>query len=433
MRILSKGSDIPFVHESIKWEETANFKDFDLVFVNLNSLEKEADNYDHPYNESDKSPKMFDRADIDTFVETGGLMVVYLPKNPVVNMGNATTEKEKNKGSTAATPMPKGSIQNEKEDTVDPYTEYELLSWLPFSVSFDDSESGESVEGVHRAWKWYFGERFSWDMTIGGPGRDSSYTANSIARNSYGGDISISVTHEYSGDGYVSLIPPKADMSYSDFVNKTLDEVFDVKSNVEGHSPPTWVSNCKLPNEERIEVEIEKKEEEIAELNEELDDITSFKRLLYEKDDPLEQIVQDSLQELGFRIENGIPGKRDGILHTSKIIFAVETTGTTGGIKLTKARQLDDYVENVTVEFPDEKVSGLLIVNPEMNTKPEKRDISVEPNVANYMDRRGNYKILTTIDLYEMIKLALSEGVDKDNLEQMFYQDETLLTRPDDI
>lgn len=433
MHILSKGSDIPFVNESIKWGESTNFKDFDVVFVNLMSLEKNADNYDHPYNESDESPKMFDYMDVTEFMKTGGQMVVYLPKNPIVNMGNATTEKEKNKQPTATVPMPKGSKLNQKEDTVDPYTEYELLSWLPFSVSFDDSESGVSIEKVQEAWKWYFGERFNWDMMINGPGYDSNYNTHPIAKNSYDSDISIKATNKYSDDGFVSLIPPKFDISYSDFVNKTLDEVFDVKSNVEGRSPPTWVSDCKLPGEERIEVEIEKKKEEIEELDKELDDITSSKRLLYETNEPLEQIVRDSLRELGFKVEDEVPGKRDGILYTSEINFAIEVTGTTGGIKLSKARQLDDWVENVTVEFPDEEVSGLLIVNSEMNTNPEDRDVRVEPNVENYMEQRGNYKILTTIDLYEMVKLALSEEVDKDSLEQMFYQDETLLTRPDDV
>ena len=56
MKILSKGSEISFVHESVGWDESINFKDFDVVFVDLQAFEESAGSFDHPYNESEDSP-----------------------------------------------------------------------------------------------------------------------------------------------------------------------------------------------------------------------------------------------------------------------------------------------------------------------------------------------------------------------------------------
>ena len=108
----------------------------------------------------------------------------------------------------------------------------------------------------------------------------------------------------------------------------------------------------------------------------------------------------------------------------------LEITGTTGGIKLSKCRQLDEWVDNAVAESPQQSVSGLLIVNSEMSTAPGDRNLAVEPNVQKYMDKRGDYKILTTIDLYKLVKLEIEEEIGRKVLKQMLSQKDTLLTLP---
>lgn len=46
------------------------------------------------------------------------------------------------------------------------------------------------------------------------------------------------------------------------------------------------------------------------------------------------------------------------------------------------------------------------------------------------MDKRGDYKILTTIDLYKLVKLEIEEEIGRKVLEQMLSQKDTLLTLP---
>jgi hypothetical protein len=429
MRVLSKGSVLPFVHESIEWDESTNFKDFDVVFVNLKTLEESAEDYDHPYNESDESPSVFDPGEVTTFIRTGGFMVVYLPDSLTVSMGNTTTKPKKDNTTTVA---PMGRPTKQKDREVDPYNEYDLLDWLPFSVEVDAEESGESVLVLDEEWEWYFGNRFEWDKILNHSTRKSSYNSETIAENSYSKSIATKVTHSYgSDDAYVAIIPPDKSITYSDFVKDTLHHVFGMDTNVEGRAPPEWLSDYTLPDEEEIESSIDEKREEIAELEEELKSLTKFKKLLYEQHTNLEEIVREALRALGFTVDGEIPGKRDGILHTSETNFALEITGTARGIKLSKCRQLDDWVESATIEFPDKKISGLLIVNPEMGTPPEERERSIEPNVERYMTRRGDYKILTTMDLYRLVERNLKEGVDREEIEETFYQENTLLSLPE--
>lgn len=425
MRILSKGSELPFVHESVGWDESTNFKDYDIVFVNLRTLEESAQDYDHPYNESEESPEILPPMDVSTFIDQDGYMIVYLPDSPIAEMGQVTT-KIKNDVSW----LPTVSRPAIKIEEVEPYREFDLTKWLPFDVNLSIGESGDSVVVNFGYWRWYFGERFSWNKFIN-IDSDSGYSTKDIARNSYGKCISKRIEDKY-GEGYIDLIPSDEHHTYSEFVKNTLQNVFDIESNVEGRAPPAWLSEYSLPNEDNIEDRIQEKRKEIEELEEELDSLTKFKKLLYETSTNLEEVTRESLRELGFTVDSEVPGKRDGILHTDETQFALEITGTTGGIKKSKGRQLDDWVENVLAENPGENVSGLLIVNPEMGTAPNERDISIEPNVERYMRQRGDYKVLSTVDLYHLVELNLKEGVDKGDIEEMFYQDDTLLSLPEE-
>ncbi|SFF97612.1 hypothetical protein SAMN04488063_0996 [Halopelagius inordinatus] len=421
MRILSKGNELPFVHRSIGWDESTNFKDFDIVFVNLRTLEKESHKYDHPYNDSENSPKIFQSSDVSEFIKEDGHMVIYLPESPITEMGDTTTVRKDFSYSSPSHQARAGSIPDPE-----PYCEYDLLRWLPCTIKATTDESGKSIDVFLPEWDWYFGTRFAWNKFLK-VSRTAGYDKNTIAENSYGKIISIEMN---KNGGSLKLIPPTDSITYSEFVRNTLENVFGVESNVEGRSPPSWVSDYSLPSEEDTKSSIERKESELTQLKEELESITKFKRLLYETHTNLEDVTKEALREIGFTVDGEVPGKRDGILHTSHTKFALEVTGTTGGIKLKKCRQLDEWVENAVVEFPNEDVSGLLIVNPEMNTSPDNREVSVEPNVEGYMKRRGDYKILTTPDLYRIVELCLEGKAEKDVIEEMFYQEDTLLELP---
>lgn len=417
MRILSKGSELPFVHESVGWDESTNFKDYDIVFVNLRELEESAQDYNHPYNESFDSPELFDRYDVAQFIRGNGYMIVYLPKSPEVDMGKATTIRKDNKQLSQ-------QVGLRKNDNVEPYYKYHLLKWLPFGVSINTEECGESVELINEDWKWHFGSSFEWNKLIT-INNAVTYSENSIAKNSYGESISTRITKD---NGFIDLIPSDNSITYSEFVKQTLENVFDIECGVEGRSPPSWVSDYTLPNETDIERNIQIKKEKINKLEERLDSLTKYKHLLYETGYRLEDVVRDALRDLGFTVTDEVPGKRDGVLETSKTAFVLEITGTTGGIKKKKFRQLDDHVENVIEEEEYESVSGLVISNPFMDDDPDDRDIRIEPNVKHFIERRENYKVLTTVDLYRLIKLHQEQEIETDDIENILHQDNILLS-----
>lgn len=425
MRILSKGADLPFVHKSVGWEEHINFKDYDIVFVNLRTLEESSSEYDHPFNDSDNTPEIFTSSDVAEFIKEEGKMVVYLPESTTVDMGESTTAKRPSSYSRSQQITP-GSPPDP-----DPYYDYDLLDWLPVSLSVNSSEKGDSVEIFDQRWDWYFGSRFSWNKFFKVT-TTRSYQVNSIAENSYGKAISLQLKKE---GGKLFLLPNTTRISYSEFVKESLENIFEIDSKVEGRAPPTWVSNYSLPNESELIANIDEKRREITELESELDQLTKYKRLLYETSTNLEEVTKRALRELGFVVEGEVPGRRDGVLNTSQAKFVLEITGTTGGVKLSKCRQLDEWVEDAIVEFPEEKVLGLLIVNSQMAISPNERNVSIEPNAENYLKERGkgDYKVLLTSDLYQIVEQSLSGGVNKKLIEEMFCQPGPLLRLPPEL
>ena len=220
----------------------------------------------------------------------------------------------------------------------------------------------------------------------------------------------------------MALVPPKSDSTYSDFVAKALRNIFGRENNIGDIAPPEWLSNYELPGEENIKNKISEKQTEIDSLEQELENLTGFKKLLYTYDDELENIVRDTFRQLGFTVEGEIPGGRDGILKTETADFVLEITGTGGGIKKKKVRQLDDHVESYIAENPEGEIKGLLIVNPDFTTDPDKRDIRIEPNVENYINRRGDYKVLTTPDLYQLIADHIKQEIDQSEVERLLSE-----------
>lgn len=426
MRVLSKGTQLPFVDESVDWSENANFKDYDVVFVNLRTLEEDSHKYDHPLNGNVASPELFDKESVNTFIETGGNMIVYLPDKQIVKMNSPIdSQNPRTVLNKVGMQLPK-DVRNSGD-----ISEYDLLHWLPFKTNIDSSESGKSVENVQRHWRWFFGDQFCWDQIISH--ECTQYKFKSIADNSYNKSIATKVYKGSSNSNCIYLLPAKGSISYSDFVKNTLVNKFRADIDIEGRSPPSWLSDIRLPDENKIINEIEEKENKISELEEELDEIQKYKSLLYERGDKLEEITLQALEKLGFDIDGEIPGQRDGVLQTSDGKFALEITGTSGGIKKSKARQLDDWVDNLLAEAPGESVSGLLIVNPQMGIPPAQRDTSLEPNVEKYLQKRGDYKVLTTLALLSLIKAELDEGVDKTEIEEMLHQENTLISLPEDF
>ncbi|RRJ28805.1 hypothetical protein EIK79_14900 [Halocatena pleomorpha] len=309
--------------------------------------------------------------------------------------------------------------------------EINLFDWLPFRMVLHEEIGGEYIRDIESGWEWHFNSSFTFAMRFLMKS-DEDYTRHHIATNRSEESIAVVIRHKEEDEGGVYLIPSKDNQTYSEFVRKTLGNVYGIDAGVGGRSPPEWLSECSLPGETNIEQTIAQHQTKIDDLKDELKTLEGYKNLLYEGDNQLERIVPKALRELGLTVGEEIPGKRDGIIETDETAFALEITGTTNEVGLDKARQLDNWVGNVLEEGDYESTDGLLIPNGSINDSPNDREDIVSSNAMKYIEQRG-YKILTTVDIYQLIEHDLEHGMDAQMVEDILHQDQIFLTLPDYI
>jgi len=167
-------------------------------------------------------------------------------------------------------------------------------------------------------------------------------------------------------------------------------------------SPPFWENMVDLPGLKDINEEIQGKEkekeqiiEQIEELSRKRDDLIRFRRLLWTKGTPLENIVRDAFKLLGFheirklREEN----LEDWVIefeYTKRYQYGVfEIKGADERTSLADLTQCNKWVEDYLLE--NKKAKGIFIPNQyrleDINKSLEKRE-RFEPNEKDYAETR---------------------------------------------
>lgn len=427
-RILSIGPDLDFV-DSIDWNQKTNYKDYDIIFIDLSNLEDRSADFVHPYFEDEKTSVKFPtRKQVRSFVMEGGNdMIITLPSSSTIQLKENQNE-----------------IENLDEDEPTTYS-CNVFAWLPMTLVTEDI-GGKSVsltENSHsNAWNWYFTENFSWDLTIQGVRQRSSMLTSyknpksgygrysSSGRNEKHGpvprmqDIAVNASNECIAsrielfprkavdksnidqyppiNGGVYLFPLKPSIPFADFVRQVLIQNYEVLE--EGlEFQPGWVEKYVLPEEQQLSERILKLKRDLAELEDQIEEPAKYKPLLYDVGDPLEELVRETLRDVGLDIDGEVPGKRDGIIKLDNQWVVLEIYGSINGVKSKKYRQLTDWVENVKVDNPDKNIEGLLIANTFVEADPNERpDKLLTGDPRRLMDQRG-FHAISTIDIYRMI------------------------------
>lgn len=467
-RILSIGSELDFA-DHVDWHEHANYKDKNIVFVNLRDLESRSHQFFHPYFEEEFMSVDFpSRKQVRSLVMDGGNdLIVTLPSSPKVEVKG---EKE-GKPQSQQLSQTGGVNSTDSADNGLEFFSCDVLRWLPVNVSVE-AMSGESVSlpreiKTPNYWDWYFDRDFGWDLTIQSVRQQSSMTEHSTYRNPNFKRSSSSSSSKKTGpipriqyiamnasneciaarielfprkrvdesrlDGYnlqpgaIYLIPLKPSMAFSDFARQVLLNNYDLLDEGLDHQPD-WVPNYALPEENRIRKRISELESELEELNDEVEEPAQYKPLLYDLGDPLEELVRETLREVGLEVGGEIPGKRDGVIKLSDDQWiSLEIFGTVNGVKARKYRQLTDWVENVQVDHPDKDVEGLLIANTFAEDDPEERPPDLlQGDPKRLMEQRG-FHAISTIDIYRMICGYRNGELTTDGIEKTFSNMDNLV------
>lgn len=418
-RILSKGSELDFA-DYADWDETANIRDYDLLFVNLRDLEQRKDEFLHTDvpREYWRQYELPSHDHVLELITSGGDIVVTLPTTlsvqPSENQDWEPPESVSDDSMFAGTPV------------------LNFLNWLPFEIEAEDS-GGQSVDAdsITDEWSWYFPDQFDWDLSFlsgGGDAEGVRFRFESLVDNGYRQALAVKFTANQARGarttglapewGTIYLIPLLDGRGFQDFSYQVMDELYpDVDLNTVGRQPD-WLGDYQAPREEELEAEIERLQRKLAHAQ-------AYKQLLWEQGDELEEIVYLALQDAGLTIEEEVPGRRDGAIDLVDRKVMLEITGTTGGIKESKLRQLQTWVDYNQNDY-DEEITGLLVINHQRDRNPSERRVQLDEQREAYLDSRG-LQLVTTPELFKIVTGIATGEISEDDVEAKLRSDEGIV------
>jgi len=224
-------------------------------------------------------------------------------------------------------------------------------------------------------------------------------------------------------EGLIVLLPP---IEYDKNNNKLIGVIRScakqfLTKNIQT-PPPPWVKEFKLFGEaeldskaSEIQLEIEKLQGNKIKIEEEKNEITQFKGLLFEQGHKLEELVIKSFQKMGFEAENR---KMDDLEHD--VVFEspegkglAEIEGKDNdAVHISKLDQLNRAVDE-DFELRGEYPQGILIGNHYRLTNPVNRKEPFTEKV-HIVAKKKSFGLLTTFEIFNAVKYILANPDDTD-------------------
>ena len=420
--------------KTITWsEELPNIADFDVVIMDLVSLYSDVKN-----NKIGLSNLSYPNKEaVSNLLLSGGELIVI--SYPVTHL-TQELHRRHNAGESSFDAMEipgKPPMSGDAHSAQSVYPRDNLYWWSPIpiknhlessssSIIIEDTRFREYIEQGIKNWSYYL-ELDKWQDEIPLHSEDVGrllwkYNIEPIASNRYGKPIaaSFSITAKIKNLfekevrviptlGTVTILPPPTKLTIEEAIRLILAKLYGVAlESVE----PEWLQNYKVPGEDDLEVEIRSSEQRIEEKKKkveqkikQLKDLTKFKKLLTEANYALEEIVWETLEELGATVKRpDEPNKEDGWFTDYKGRKAVlEIKGKNGrkSIATMDVRELGNWVLNGLAKGEDYK--GILFGNPFREESPEKRREPFPPDVREFAEK-SHQCVVTTAQFFEAFK-----------------------------
>ena len=414
--------------KTVTWsEELPNIADFDVVIMDLVSLHSDVknnkmklNNLGYPNNEA-----------VSKLIEFGGELIVI--SYPATCLTQYVPESVSGQDTGVVSGVVPGT--HTTQPTMPKSPQDNLYWWSPIpiknilekgsSVSVKDTRFQEYIEQGIKKWCYYLEldkRKVFHSSDIIGEKRWIEYTIEPIALNRYDKPIAASFsiivkakkdseieTRVISTSGPLIILPPPTECTIEESIRFILAKLYGVAlESVE----PEWLQNYNVPGENELEGEIrsleqkiEEDKREVEQKTKQLKDLTRVKKLLTETGDVLEEIVWETLEELGATVKRpDEPGKSDGKFTDYKGRKAVlESKGKRGrkSIATEDVRQLEQWVSEELAK--GEEYKGILFGNPFREPPPEKRGEPFPPDVRGFAEKRHQC-IVTTVQLFEAFK-----------------------------
>jgi len=415
--------------KTVTWsEELPNIADFDVVIMDLVSLYSDVKNnkiklkiLSYPYNEA-----------VSKLIVSGGELIVI--SYPATHLTQYVPKSVSGQGTSG---IVSGVVPGTRtEQLTMPKSPHDNLYWwspIPIknilekgsSVSVKDTRFQEYIEQGIKKWCYYLEldkRKVFHSSDIIGEKRWIEYTIEPIALNRYDKPIAASFsiivnakkdneieTRVVSESGPLIILPPPTECTIEESIRFILAKLYGVAlESVE----PEWLQNYNIPGENDLEEEIrslelriEEDKREVEQKKKQMKNLTKFKKLLTEADDVLEEIVWETLEELGATVKRPKePGKSDGWFTDYKGRKAVlEIKGKSGrkSIATKDVRELENWVSDELAK--GEEYKGILFGNPFREDPPEQRKEPFPPDVRGFAEKRHQC-IVTAVQLFEAFK-----------------------------
>jgi hypothetical protein len=329
------------------------------------------------------------------------------------------------------------------------------VGWCPLTFSTPE-EAGQSIVRKLNRYDQYLQKMSKWSFYIRVPNNclsreltdfygsthDTSYKIplEPYLENRYSrvlaGECRIEVKEEQKREDYSGNIhkeyPNEPDYVTGDIVVLPLidgvtpeDALLDILKEEVGYSlkspAPDWAQEIDMPfvpdledQISRAQAVIDKEQQDIAKLVEQIDKLIAFRRLLYSSGAELEDVVRKSFDLLGATISPAKYAQEEFILEVGGEEFLMEVKGVAKSISLTHLRQLNDYLLKYQEDTGKER-KGILLGNAWRNIPPSMRNAEDTPEFPDNVVKRAEQwgiSLVSSLTLFDAVLKVLS-GKDK--------------------
>jgi hypothetical protein len=158
---------------------------------------------------------------------------------------------------------------------------------------------------------------------------------------------------------------------------------------------PDWAKDIEMPfvadlnnNISQASAVILEEQKKIKNFSEKIDEINSYRRLLYGTGPELEDVVKKSFSFLGAKIAPAKYGQEEYILEINNEEYLVEVKGVAKSITLGHLRQLNDYILKYQ-EDTGKVCRGILFGNAWRNLPPSDRGLESTPEFPDNVIQRA--------------------------------------------
>ncbi|MCK5219299.1 hypothetical protein KAR10_07250 [bacterium] len=436
-RVLVIGAEASRTVTTVGWlDEWPNLTDFDVVIINLPSL---------------------DRATL--------VRLSRLDKHRLVNMRDELFDLMMSKGEIyciMAPFMAFGSYLYFGDGSMEP--EWSNLKWSPIGFSFTEIR-GETVlvEGEVKfedylrqvsGWECYLNstaglnyieERLRRDQKLG-PEEEVLWQNLPLATNRYGKPLAASlcfgVRHRESGSErmkirFISdclhLLPPPTKISLEQGIDLLIEEAKGIPAKT---IAPDWSDLYHIPGEEQVEQKIEEMEKRIKSSEREQKRLFQAyrklqrgKSLLFEHGENLKRVTTEVLQRMGFSVRPYASSPGLLVVQTRYGKILLDTAGRSGPSQPGDLQLLLQHA--VFAQEEDGRIwKGILIFNHYRLEDPSQKQSAAFPAEVAVQAREMRLGLVTADGLYAAYCMVLRGSMLREELEERLYREAGIIHLP---